>query len=264
MEDGGRGLCKYHYHKFRKDGTIRDYDGNGHCGMRKKISFKEIPTKGTCKVAGCEAATLAQGLCQNHYHTLRRHGVVKTDSVVRVNGGFCKVEGCDNVAIGKGYCSKHYNRLLKHGSPDWEPYQHERIVCKICGKPSIGQGYCPAHYSKYQKYGDPLYASEWYKKRGEKKIMDGYVMVYAPKHPRARMSRVLEHRLIIEKKIGRYLLPNESVHHINGIKTDNRPENLELWIKTHPSGQRPEDLVMWAENIIELYGHLVKKRKKEA
>jgi hypothetical protein len=53
-----------------------------------------------------------------------------------------------------------------------------------------------------------------------------------------------EHRHVMEQMIGRKLHRFESVHHKNGVRDDNRPDNLELWVKwRQPSGQRLEDLV---------------------
>ncbi len=57
----------------------------------------------------------------------------------------------------------------------------------------------------------------------------------------------------MEKMLGRSLRPEETVHHLNGIRHDNRPANLELWTKPQPSGIRAGDALAWAREVIALY-----------
>jgi hypothetical protein len=61
----------------------------------------------------------------------------------------------------------------------------------------------------------------------------------------------------MERILGRSLRPGENVHHRNGVRDDNRPENLELWSTSQPSGQRVDDKIAWALEFLESYGYHV-------
>jgi hypothetical protein len=64
---------------------------------------------------------------------------------------------------------------------------------------------------------------------------------------------VFEHRMVMEELLGRPLTRDENVHHKNGVRCDNRPENLELWSTSQPHGQRVEDKVNWAVEYLARY-----------
>lgn len=80
------------------------------------------------------------------------------------------------------------------------------------------------------------------------------MLLWEPDHPNADSNgRVAEHRHVMSESLGRPLEPFENVHHINGVRDDNRLENLELWNTCQPAGQRVDDKVAWALEILRLY-----------
>lgn len=125
-----------------------------------------------------------------------------------------------------------------------------RKLCKHknCTAFVKGRGYCSMHYQRWKK-GTDLDAP-----RQQKGL--GTVSSSGYRHVFIKGNKILEHRHVMQKKLGRELFGNETVHHKNGIRADNRLENLELWASSQPSGQRVEDLLLWAREIISTYGEL--------
>jgi hypothetical protein len=126
----------------------------------------------------------------------------------------------------------------------------EEADCPECGerfvKPHKTETkYCGrscAYVAKWRTIPKGQRRRRWF--GGRNKTTQGYMVVKCPEgHPNEHRNHgyIKEHRLVMEQKIGRYLLPGEQVHHINGIRDDNRPENLELWARQQPSGQRAHE-----------------------
>jgi hypothetical protein len=111
----------------------------------------------------------------------------------------CRQPGCESLVRTRGWCNKHYQQFLA-GILDEEGKQLRDF------KPN---GRRPLDF---------------------RKELAGYILVRAPEgHPGARHDgSIYEHRLVMEKHLGRFLEPEEVVHHINGVRDANRVENLQL------------------------------------
>jgi DNA modification methylase len=133
---------------------------------------------------------------------------------------------------GPKFCSQQCNGLARRGTGSG-PTPNHSIICESCGKsarvyrsPSAGAPrFCSVKCIGLAQHGaaNPAYSG------GSHVGANGYVSALAPDHPYANVrGYVYEHRLVMESLIGRLLAPEEVVHHRNQIRTDNRPENLQL------------------------------------
>lgn len=169
-----------------------------------------LRTEMPCTVADCVAfvQTKKSGLCVKHNYRFRTYGDTASRRVPYLDRGRtpCSIDECDSHVA------------------------------------SLASGYCGRHEYKFKRYGDPL-AGRTLTKRGtggRYVTSSGYVVVYDESR-----VKTLEHRAVMAAVLGRDLYPFENVHHLNGIRWDNRPENLELWAVPQPQGQRSVDLVAW-------------------
>lgn len=161
--------------------------------------------------------------------------------------------------------AKHGDRLLKYKT-EWHAGKiaRETILCCVegCSKVimyKVHGGVCNSHYLRIKKYGDPHFSK--LPNRGQGGVnSEGYRVIYRVGHPFSNKNgHILEHRFVMAESLGRALFADETVHHINGDKLDNRLENLELWSSRHPRGQRVEDHLIFARETILRYGDLVEQ-----
>lgn len=143
---------------------------------------------------------------------------------------------CATHARGRVLCDAYH--YYHHGGGAYRGPIVRGMTTNECGLPfcdrtRYAKDLCQTHYV-YSREGKPL---KELRSRGETPSPNtaGYV----------RVGGTYAHRLVMTGIMGRELLPHESVHHRNGDRSDNRPENLELWYRSQPAGQRVEDLIAY-------------------
>lgn len=176
----------------------------------------------------------------------------------------CRVPACPNETNKTGLCDGHYQRVKKHGesanltTPLRTKKQKARCGAEKCQRDAVSLGFCKLHYGR-KAHGRAMDApvrfkpGEWGKWRTN---YAGYISrqrtIVAPGE-KSRREHQLQHRLVMETYLGRRLLTHENVHHIDGNKTNNDLNNLELWSTSQPSGQRVSDKLNWARKFLAQY-----------
>lgn len=204
-----------------------------------------------CNVKGCSNKYYAKKFCRIHYARNNYNNKPKKIKAIKVVKK-CIIDGCNNDYNSKGYCSTHYSRYRRNGDAG-DCFIREVIIdtpdiCTIadCEKEHFCKGYCTLHYERWRAHGDPNKILT--RPHGTGNITKlGYIRLTI------NNKIIMKHRLMMEEHLGRQLLSTESVHHKNGDRSDNRIENLELWSTHQPYGQRIEDKVKWAKEILMLY-----------
>lgn len=172
----------------------------------------------------------------------------------------CTFDGC-GLPVRNSYgslCNGHYQQ--KYRGEDLRPLRKtSRAEVKPCAfdgcvYPRMGRkDFCSGHQQQLTK-GKSLVLAPLRNRNGGRWYVNNSGYLIRQWHENGEQRHVLQHREVMEQHLGRKLTKDESVHHKNGDRQDNRIENLELWSRYQPNGQRVSDKITYAKEILDRYG----------
>lgn len=170
----------------------------------------------------------------------------------------CAVDGCDRDVKTRGWCHGHYQRWYRHGDVRADIPLRAAGPCEIpsCGRQRYARGLCATHYKRMLATGDARAEEPIRSPGADGWVNHGYLVVCVPPEDRWLSygeTQMAEHRLVMARLLERPLEPDENVHHRNGDRQDNRAQNLELWTTSQPSGQRLDDKLHHALELLRRY-----------